>query len=95
MTAFIVQISLGDTPQGTIEYKTIFAASAAPSRIYQSVYQFFPRYTEILRHQTLPGSTSLLGWNGSRCQLSASVARTADIEPDITRGMVSFDEKIR
>jgi len=25
MTAFIVQISLGDTPTGTIEYKTIFA----------------------------------------------------------------------
>jgi phosphate transport system permease protein len=25
MTAFIVQVSLGDTPQGTIEYQTIFA----------------------------------------------------------------------
>jgi phosphate transport system permease protein len=25
MTAYIVQVSLGDTPQGTIEYKTIFA----------------------------------------------------------------------
>jgi phosphate transport system permease protein len=25
MTAFIVQVSLGDTPQGTIEYRTIFA----------------------------------------------------------------------
>jgi phosphate transport system permease protein len=25
MTAYIVQISLGDTPQGTIEYRTIFA----------------------------------------------------------------------
>jgi len=25
MTAFIVQVSLGDTPRGTIEYSTIFA----------------------------------------------------------------------
>jgi len=25
MTTYIVQISLGDTPQGTIEYRTIFA----------------------------------------------------------------------
>jgi phosphate transport system permease protein len=25
MTAFIVQVSMGDTPVGTIEYKTIFA----------------------------------------------------------------------
>jgi phosphate transport system permease protein len=25
MTAYIVQVSLGDTPFGTIEYKTIFA----------------------------------------------------------------------
>ena len=24
MTAYIVQVSLGDTPHGTIEYKTIF-----------------------------------------------------------------------
>ena len=27
MTAFIVQVSMGDTPQGTIEYKTIFAVA--------------------------------------------------------------------
>jgi phosphate transport system permease protein len=25
ITAFIVQVSLGDTPHGTIEYRTIFA----------------------------------------------------------------------
>ena len=25
MTAYIVQVSLGDTPYGTIEYRTIFA----------------------------------------------------------------------
>jgi len=25
MTAFIVQVSMGDTPAGTIEYRTIFA----------------------------------------------------------------------
>jgi len=25
MTAYIVQVSLGDTPTGTLEYKTIFA----------------------------------------------------------------------
>ena len=25
MTAYIVQVSLGDTPRGTIEYRTIFA----------------------------------------------------------------------
>lgn len=28
MTAYIVQVSLGDTPHGTIEYKTIFAVGA-------------------------------------------------------------------
>jgi phosphate transport system permease protein len=28
MTAYIVQISLGDTPAGTIEYKTLFAVGA-------------------------------------------------------------------
>ncbi len=28
MTAYIVQVSLGDTPAGTIEYQTIFAVSA-------------------------------------------------------------------
>ncbi|MEK7845511.1 MAG: phosphate ABC transporter permease subunit PstC, partial [Nitrospinota bacterium] len=26
VTAYIVQVSLGDTPTGTIEYRTIFAA---------------------------------------------------------------------
>ena len=25
MTAYIVQVSLGDTPAGTVEYRTIFA----------------------------------------------------------------------
>lgn len=29
MTAFIVQVSMGDTPQGTLEYKTIFAVGAS------------------------------------------------------------------
>lgn len=29
MTAFIVQVSLGDTPHGTLEFKTIFAVAAA------------------------------------------------------------------
>lgn len=29
MTAYIVQVSLGDTPTGTLEYKTIFAVGAA------------------------------------------------------------------
>ena len=28
MTAYIVQVSLGDTPQGTVEYQTIFAVGA-------------------------------------------------------------------
>ena len=28
MTAYIVQVSLGDTPVGTIEYQTIFAVAA-------------------------------------------------------------------
>jgi phosphate transport system permease protein len=28
MTAFIVQVSLGDTPQGTLEYRTIFAVGS-------------------------------------------------------------------
>ena len=27
MTAYIVQVSLGDTPTGTLEYKTIFAVA--------------------------------------------------------------------
>lgn len=29
MTAFIVQVSLGDTPHGTLEFKTIFAVASA------------------------------------------------------------------
>jgi phosphate transport system permease protein len=29
MTAYIVQVSLGDTPAGTLEYRTIFAVGAA------------------------------------------------------------------
>lgn len=29
MTAFIVQVSMGDTPAGTLEYRTIFAVGAA------------------------------------------------------------------
>jgi phosphate transport system permease protein len=28
MTAYIVQVSLGDTPAGTLEYRTIFAVGA-------------------------------------------------------------------
>ena len=28
MTAYIVQVSLGDTPVGTVEYQTIFAVAA-------------------------------------------------------------------
>ena len=28
MTAYIVQVSLGDTPAGTVEYQTIFAVGA-------------------------------------------------------------------
>ncbi len=29
MTAYIVQVSLGDTPTGTLEYRTIFAVGTA------------------------------------------------------------------
>ena len=29
MTAYIVQVSLGDTPAGTLEYRTIFAVGLA------------------------------------------------------------------
>lgn len=29
MTAYIVQVSLGDTPHGTLEYHTIFVVGAA------------------------------------------------------------------
>jgi phosphate transport system permease protein len=29
MTAFIVQVSMGDTPQGTLEYKSIYVVGAA------------------------------------------------------------------
>ena len=29
MTAYIVQVSMGDTPTGTLEYRTIFAVGAA------------------------------------------------------------------
>ena len=29
MTAYIVQISMGDTPAGTLEYRTIFVVGAA------------------------------------------------------------------
>jgi len=29
MTAYIVQVSLGDTPQGSIEFRTIFAVAMA------------------------------------------------------------------
>jgi phosphate transport system permease protein len=29
MTAYIVQVGLGDTPAGTIEYRTIFAVGLA------------------------------------------------------------------
>jgi len=29
MTAYIVQVSLGDTPTGTLEYQTIFAVGMA------------------------------------------------------------------
>ena len=29
MTAYIVQVSLGDTPSGTLEYRTIFAVGLA------------------------------------------------------------------
>jgi phosphate transport system permease protein len=29
MTAFIVQVSLGDAPSGTLEYQTIFAVGTA------------------------------------------------------------------
>jgi len=28
MTAYIVQVSLGDTPQGTLTYQTLFAVGA-------------------------------------------------------------------
>ena len=28
MTAYIVQVSLGDTPHGSLEYRTIFAVGA-------------------------------------------------------------------
>jgi phosphate transport system permease protein len=28
MTAYIVQVSLGDTPHGTLEYRTLFAVGA-------------------------------------------------------------------
>ena len=53
MTAYIVQVSLGDTPAGTLTYKTLFAVAAvlfsltlvlnlianAVMRRYQEVYE--------------------------------------------------------
>ena len=35
MTAYIVQVSLGDTPAGGVEYKTIFAVGSLLSAIVE------------------------------------------------------------
>ncbi|GIS84401.1 MAG: hypothetical protein CM1200mP16_07010 [Nitrospina sp.] len=57
MTAYIVQVSLGDTPQGGVAYQTIFAVSALLFVItfcmnifsgrllkrFREVYECFPR----------------------------------------------------
>jgi phosphate transport system permease protein len=37
MTAYIVQISMGDTPAGTLEYRTIFAVGLALFVITMSI----------------------------------------------------------
>ncbi len=53
MTAYIVQISLGDTPHGTLEYKTIFAVGGmlfAITLVLNSISLWMrERYTKVFR----------------------------------------------
>ena len=70
MTAFIVQVSLGDTPAGSTAYKTIFAVgttlflmtlvlniiSIRIVRGFRDKYDFWPRSSEPPAPRSLPGS---------------------------------------
>jgi len=51
MTAYIVQVSLGDTPHGTLEYQTIFAVGATLFVITMLLnllsYRFLKRFREV------------------------------------------------
>lgn len=51
MTAYIVQVSLGDTPHGTIEYQTIFAVGTTLFVITMTLnllsYRFLKRFREV------------------------------------------------
>lgn len=51
MTAYIVQVSLGDTPHGTLEYQTIFAVGTTLFLITMSLnllsYRFLKRFREV------------------------------------------------
>ncbi len=51
MTSYIVQVSLGDTPHGTLEYQTIFAVGATLFVITMTLnllsYRFLKRFREV------------------------------------------------
>jgi phosphate transport system permease protein len=51
MTAYIVQVSLGDTPHGTLEYQTIFAVGTTLFVITMALnllsYRFLKRFREV------------------------------------------------
>lgn len=51
MTAYIVQVSLGDTPHGTLEYQTIFAVGTTLFVITMALnllsYRFLQRFREV------------------------------------------------
>jgi phosphate transport system permease protein len=53
MTAYIVQVSLGDTPHGTLEYQTIFAVGTTLFVITMALnllsFRFLRRFREIYR----------------------------------------------
>jgi phosphate transport system permease protein len=51
MTAFIVQVSLGETPQGTIEYQTIFAVGLVLFAITLAMNLLSQRITTRFREQ--------------------------------------------
>ena len=74
MTAYIVQVSLGDTPQGTLEYRTIFAVG-----MLLFLMTFVLNLVEQLAARALPRGVHLMAVGLGRRSASSAARRRADL----------------
>ena len=93
MTAYIVQVSLGDTPQGTLEYRTIFAVGMllfletfALNLVERLAARALPRGVRVMTHDRRVGFASAQSRHAASALLDAGAFSRSPARPGAGAG---------